>query len=133
MSEEFAPITAQGKVVASTIMMMGVLLIALPSLTISKSYKEVRARYELQLLTSSGGHGVKDSLDGQDSDHSMLVRDQTEELMTIMEKQIRVLTMKQEETQKMLQLLTNNLDALREIQSSSLHKQHLLRPTIKKR
>ena len=129
-SDDFIPRTLPGKMVAFMLMMFSIMLIALPSITISKSYKEILAQYVESQRTMDTNHNDNDNDDddGDDDNHMFNTvekgdDDMVDELIHAMKSQIKLLVVKQEETQQMIHQLANNLQTLSKFQSRKQQQQ----------
>lgn len=120
--------------VAFMLMMFSIMLIALPSITISKSYKEILAQYVESQRTIETNHNDNDNCNGDgDSDDNHVFNtverevvdddDMVDGLIHAMKNQIKLLVVKQEETQQMIHQLSNNLQTLSKLQNRKQQQQ----------
>jgi hypothetical protein len=114
LAENFAPVTVYGKSIAGVIMLIGVLVIALPSLIVSRSYKEVAESYEREVK-------MKEELLAE-SNMDMDDYDDPNTIVKRMERQIIALQRKQAETNNIINLLLENLTHLKVVQSDNNRK-----------
>ena len=114
------------------LMMFSIMLIALPSITISKSYKEILAQYVESQRTIETNHNDNENCNGDgDRDDNHVFNtvekgdddDMVDGLIHAMKSQIKLLVVKQEETQQMIHQLSNNLQTLSKLQNGKQQQQ----------
>ena len=120
LAETFAPITPFGKIMAGSVMLLGVLVIALPSLIISTAYKEACDKYDRERKITEEENAIET--------HGQLLEQfsETDGLILKMERQIKALEKKQDETKKIYLALVENLQQFkaaskREVRTSDNH------------